>query len=168
MGRFVEVSDFTGDKTLSKAISVNDKIQYYIDKYEPIYLTYLLGCDLYTEFINDLDVDNNPQEQRFMTIFESFCIDDNCGILRSEGFKEMLLCFIYFEYVKDNSFQQTTNGVVQNDYEVSKNVPVSHSNAYDIYNQGINTYQTIQQYICDNSNDYEGFNGQMKQKNSWL
>lgn len=167
MSRFVQIVDFTGEKTIAQSIATDPKLQAYIDKYEPIYLTNLLGCELYDLFIADLDAQDLPQSQRFIDIFDPFCKDDSCGIVRSEGIKEMLLCFIYFEYAKDNNFQQSTNGTVSSQMEVSKVIPLSHTNGYDMFNNGIDTYCSIQ-WLMLKSTEYPEFNGQYKKKISWL
>ena len=51
---FLQPSDFIGIVSLSSNEFSDIQIQLYIDRYEPIYLTDLLGCEFYDEFIADL------------------------------------------------------------------------------------------------------------------
>ena len=50
MGLFVTINDFTGKFALSTGMYANTNIQSYIDRYEDIYLTELLGVKLYSRF----------------------------------------------------------------------------------------------------------------------
>jgi len=149
---FLQPSDFIGLVAQGKNEFTTPAIQAYIDEYEVDYLTALLGCDMYTEFIADLDTapliepSSIPVSPKFTAIFNAFCIDDDgtCDNDQriSKGFKEMLKYFIFWEYAK----------------------------LYKNYNLGIKTYKNIQWYICDNPEDYDydNYNGIRKDYSTWL
>ena len=56
---FLQPSDFTGVIEQGTNEFTEPKIQFYIDKFEIRYLTYLLGASLYDEFVADLDTAPN-------------------------------------------------------------------------------------------------------------
>ena len=101
MARFVTSSEFNNKFELSVGMYSDDKIQAYIDRYEESYLVQLLGVELYNLFIADLDVSNVPQASRFVKIFNPFNEQVAFSLMMSKGIKDMLMGFIYFEYLKD-------------------------------------------------------------------
>lgn len=156
--------DFVNKYELSVGMYSDNKLDAYIQKYEERYLVHLLGSKLYQDFIDDLDA-NVPKSPNFKKIFDPFNIDlDSLGsgilygnrngiylgsnsILESEGILEMLKGFIYFEYSKDLMNQQTPYGNVKQRSENSVVVDSPHSLIYSRYNEAIQTYRAIQQYI---------------------
>jgi hypothetical protein len=155
MGLLIVKSDFVGKFELAK--SINDKIDSYIAKYEENYLRDLLGSELFTLFKNDV-IDNEPQSEEYLTIFNPINININDVEVRSEGLKDMLLGFIYFDYERDNRYKTSNIGQ-------TKNNPDSGSNEFDLfhlnsrYNDSIKTYQNIQYYICANKSIYPTYKG---------
>lgn len=168
MGLFVQNTDFIGYKSIAQDKYTTERLNYYIDKFEKRYLVDLLGCDLYDLFIADLDIDNLPTSPIYQTIFNEICIDDDCDIHRSAGIPEMLTCFIYWEFVKDQNFSNTVTGFVEASHELGEGANLYKTNVTEIYNDAVESYYTIQWYICENENDYLEFNGQRKGKTSWL
>ena len=72
-------------------------------------------------------------------------------MLISEGIKEMLKGFIYFEYAKDLSNQMTPYGNVKPTAENSEVVSTLFSMMYTRYNEAINSYRSIQRYLRFNN-----------------
>jgi hypothetical protein len=164
---FVSISDFTGKYTLSKGMYDNAKLQDYIDRYEPRYLKELLGVELYNLFIADLN-GGILQSPNYVKIYEPLSEDYALylyswqtyntvhTIIDSEGIKEMLKGFIYFEYLKDQWNQATPYGMVTQkaeNSEVSNNVV---SMMYTRYNEAVRTFLAIQEYIGQNINAATG------------
>jgi hypothetical protein len=159
----VSISDFTGKYALSKGIYDNAKLQDYIDRYEPRYLRELLGVTLYNEFMNDL-VGGVPQSPNFVKIYEPLSEDYSMyfyswqtfnsvnTIIDSEGIKEMLKGFIYFEYAKDLYNQMTPYGLVKPVAENSEVTSTLFSLMYNRYNEAVRTFTAIQEYIIVNPN----------------
>jgi len=166
MGLFVTISDFTGKFALSTGMYANTNIQSYIDRYEDIYLTELLGVKLYNLFIADL-VSNVPVTAKYTKIFNAFKEELDIRLIISKGMKDMLVGFIYFEYMKDSITQTTPIGVVKQSTENS--TPISaHSPIYLRYNESVKTYRAIQDYIMQNLSTYPLFRGYTKQYAYWL
>ena len=166
MGLFVTINDFTGKFALSTGMYANTNIQSYIDRYEDIYLTELLGVKLYDLFIADL-VSNVPVTAKYTKIFNAFKEELDIRLIISKGMKDMLVGFIYFEYMKDSITQTTPIGVVKQSTENS--TPISaHTPIYLRYNESIKNYRAIQDYIMQNLSTYPLFRGYTKQYAYWL
>ena len=150
---FLTVNDFTGKYQLSTGMYDVTKLQDYIDKYEKRYLIELFGAKLYDEFISDLDIQNVPQSPNFLKIFNPFYENVTLRqLIISEGIKEMLKGFVYFEYSKDLTNQMTPYGNVRPISENSEPVSTLYSMIYTRYNEAIKSYKAIQTYIQINMN----------------
>jgi hypothetical protein len=147
------------------------RVQQYIDKYEKRYLIELLGFDLYELFEADLTLGaGTPIEPRFLKIFDALGIDKAGCVIYSEGFKEMLKGFIYYEYAKDLTNQMTPIGNVLPTGENSEKATTLYSMMFTRYNDACASYKTIQYYICRNSDgfDYSEFSGNQKGFVYWI
>ena len=152
----VNISDFTGKYQLSTGMYDTVKLQDYIDKYEKRYLIELFGANLYTEFESDL-LANVPQSPNFLKVFNPFYENLTYRqLIISEGIKEMLKGFIYFEYSKDLINQMTPYGNVRPISENSEPVSTLYSMIYARYNEAIRSYKAIQTYIQVNFNTVTG------------
>ena len=150
---FLTVNDFTGKYQLSTGMYDVTKLQDYIDKYEKRYLIELFGANLYDEFMSDLDIQNVPQSPNFLKVFNPFYENVTLRqLIISEGIKEMLKGFVYFEYSKDLINQMTPYGNVRPISENSEPVSTLYSMIYARYNEAIKSYKAIQLYIQINMN----------------
>jgi len=146
-------TDFTGEYKVAK--TCYDQLDFYIAKYERMYLIQLLGADFYDAFIADLTVSDPqvPQTVEYLTIFNEFHADESTCVYSSEGIRKMLTQFIYFHYVREGQVENTPNGTVRNNVELGTNASFK-GNIVQAYNEGVNNAHSIQWYICDNSSDY--------------
>jgi hypothetical protein len=150
---FLTPADFTNKYELHTGIYDVAKLQSYIDIYEGRYLRQLFGSVLYTEFISDLDANNEPNSPNFKYIFFPFYEDVTLyQMLDSAGIIEMLKGFIYFEYSKDLLNQMTPYGNVRPKAENSSVVNTLQTMIYARYNEAITTYRAIRNYIFLNFN----------------
>jgi hypothetical protein len=159
----LSVADFTGKYELHTGMYDQNKIQAYIDKYEPRYLRQLLGVDLAADFVADLNNQQIPRSPNFLEIYNPFAYDsgynfylwngiyEGTGQLLSDGIKEMLLGFIYFEYAKDLVNQMTPFGNVKPKSENSDIANTLFSMMYTRYNESITSYRAIQHYVRMNN-----------------
>jgi hypothetical protein len=168
----VQVEDFQeGKYELHTGMYDIPRIQSYIDKYEPRYLRQMLGVDLYNLFEADLSLGGGiPTEPRFTKIFDELTLDLPWRILDSDGMKEMLLGFIYYEYTKDQIVQMTPNGNVRPVGQNSEVAGSLYTQIYTRYNDGVRSYKAVQMYIWKNPEDYDydKFNGVPKGLVTWL
>jgi len=165
---FLTATDFTGFYQLSKGNSYQDAvIDEYITENQEQFLLDLLGCDLYALFIADLDPTSGlPQTQRFIDIFDAFCIDDTIGTgnqRRSKGMKVMLKGFTYFNIARNSDFFNTISGNVKNTFSNSLPVKEIEYGLNERYNVAMGTYNAIQWYICENDSVYPEYNGMNKE-----
>lgn len=154
---FITKDDFFGKYELHVGMYDLPTINDYISIYEQRYLVELLGSELYNQFIADLDNSNVPQSPNFQFIFNPFY--ENIvlhTIIQSEGIKQMLKGFIYFEYLKDKTNQITPNGNVVPMGENSTTTPTTYSMMYARYNEAMRTYRAIQTHIAINLNQATG------------
>ena len=151
-------TDFVGKYQIAKTQYSTDKIDEYIDKYEKLYLLKLLGAELYDLFIADF-WESEPVDPIYTSIFEPFHLDLNNELIISDGIKEMLKGFIYYWIIKDGIQIQTPSGSVKPRGENGTIVGLTQD-TISRFNNSVDTFRSIQTYICDNSSDYSTFNGQ--------
>jgi hypothetical protein len=166
MGEIINSDDFKGRFAIASNTLTQSYNNDYIVYYEKEYLSILLGAELSQIFIDDL-ISGVPQDQRFKDIFDPFKIDEDCHqLLSSDGIKDMLLGFIYFEICRNIDIKRNVAGNVRNVSDNSSNV--GQGTLVNAYNLAQDTFVAIQQYICDNESVYPEFNGQKLEKTSWL
>lgn len=159
----LSVADFINKYELHTGMYDQNKIQAYINKYEPRYLRQLLGVDLAADFVADFNNQQIPNSPNFLEIYNPFAFDsgynfylwngiyEGTGQLLSDGIKEMLLGFIYFEYAKDLVNQMTPFGNVKPKSENSDIANTLFSMMYTRYNESITSYRAIQNYVRMNN-----------------
>ena len=171
MSLYIQIADFKGQDKIAKDKFTESDLQFYIDKFEIRILQELFGADLYTAFAIDFAIDGTkPTDVKFTTIWDAFAIDDDCGMARSEGIKEMLGLLIYWEYLRDQPIKNNIAGNQINQQANSKQALPSETNMYTNYNQSLESYWAIQWYILTNpdSYDYDEYNGQEKKYLSFI
>ena len=162
---FITIADFSASGKYELHTGIYDvaRLQAYIEKYEKRYLVNLLGVKLYEDFIAN---QTNPE---FVFIYDPFEFDYSRCVIISEGMKDMLSGFIYFEYLKDLTNQITPSGNVRPIGENSADVSTLYTMMYNRYNESIRTYKAIQTFICVGKEFvYNDFNGVNKESAYWL
>jgi len=167
------ISDFPkGKYELHTGMYDQARIEDYIERYETRYLVQLFGKALYDEFITDLNAGGGtPTEARFLKLWEPLFIDcpGRHGVIQSEGIKEMLKGFIYYEYVQDLINQMSSIGNVVPVGENSEKATTLYNTMFARYNEAVKSWRTIQYEICfENPSEYHNFSGNQKYFNTWL
>jgi hypothetical protein len=167
MSKIVKPTDFIGKYSISQNSFDVIKLQAFIDKYEKKYLYDLLGVTLgdllYTDIVGVTFLP--PPTVIYATIFNPLNSDTNN--IRSNGIKEMLLGFIYWEYCIQNLIKNTPTGFVVAANEVSNAIDWNSTPIYSNYNESVETYRDIQIYVYNNSIDYPDYKGTHKSINHW-
>ena len=165
MSQVIQTSDFQEQGKFyipfnTQLCGSEEDLQNYIDEYEENILNDLLGCELTTLFLADL-VNGVPQTQIYLDIYNKICIDLDCGQIRTDGMKKMLMGFIFFQYMRDQSNARDLTGINQKSSENSTSVTWRKSGLYTFHNKALKSYNGIQQYICDPDykENYPTFNG---------
>ncbi len=159
------IANFTGIYKLATNNINSTKINELITYYETKLMNELLGRELATEFYADLDVNNQPQTQKFIDIYEPLYFDAVCGKWGSDGLIETLKGLVYFAIVSEQYENNTMDGNVVNGVEVSNR---SNIGAYLKYNSAVENYNVIQYYIKLNATVYPNFYGVVKRTTTWL
>lgn len=169
MPTITKIADYKARYQIAKDTYSKKTLQCYIDEKEPCLIYELLGVELGKLFIADLDPQGVPQTQRFIDIYNSFALDDNCGIHCSIGMKDYLLGLIYFDYARNDN---TYNSQIGNKEAVSENSNVASNFVHDLsqrYNHAIRTGKEIQWYVCVHKpEDYPEYKGKRLQISHWL
>ena len=155
MGLIIVKEDFVGKFDLVK--SINDKIESYIETYEESYLRELLGINLFNLYKADV-ANHLPVTDSYLTITNPLYVEQSGYSIVSNGIKDMLLGFIFFEYVRDNKIKQSMSGSVVNGVDSSNN-DFTQEFLFQRYNESIDIYKNIQLYIELNKSTYTTYNG---------
>jgi hypothetical protein len=158
MGILINTTDFVGKYAIAQ--NSFSKLGQFITDYETNYLYDLLGKTLADAFIATVS-NNLPVGASYLAIYNVIELDLGYRIERNEGMKNMLLGFIYFEFMRKDPIKSTIAGQSLNSIE--NGVPVIDSwGMTSIYNSSVNNYQIIQYYINQNLTDYPNYKGQYK------
>lgn len=158
---YIQPTDFKGKWEIHQGMYSYEKINGYINRYTPIYMTQLLGAELYKRYIADASVSpcfkkiNDPFVEELPMYFND-AFGYNNGLLISDGLKDMMTGFIYFEFMKDEFNQSTIYGEVRQNSEVSNKTNSLTTLIYNRYNEAVRTYNAIQQYIITHLDEYGG------------
>ncbi len=161
MANIVTFSDYVeGSVTLQQDSTTQARLEAIRDEYQDHYIYQLLGAELGTAFLADLDGSGVPQTARFEALYDPFVEDDECeGIQRSLGIKIFIKNIIWFHFARINNVRVTVAG---NASHLSENSEQAYNGKYlaHLFNQSIDTGKAIQWYIHQNSADYPEYNGQ--------
>ena len=165
MGLLIKSTDFVGRYAVAQ--NSYTKLDLYIDKYEPKYLSELLGSVFYLSLKGYIETPPPTPDPLLDKILAPFREELGRKLLISDGLKEMLLGFVWFEYMREFKFKKTMAGITTNQSENSRETSFPENQIYAVYNESIDTYRAIQHYIGGNTIDYTIYNGQEKDYSYW-
>ncbi len=170
MSLFVQISDFgSGEILIATSSTTEVDLQTYIDTAELEILQEMFGLELYDLFIADL-IAGVPQAARFIAVFDAFYDDTDalagwcCGSSRSEGIKKMLMRFIYFEFRREQPFQNTSTGTIASERDNARDAKGPEYGLTKKYNIGVNSYQAIARKMILDGTTYPEYKGISKGK----
>jgi len=162
MGMILRISDFEVGRT-KIALNPEQEIDLgtYIDRVESEYLPKLFGQELYLLFVADWNaLLGVPTATRFVTVYEPFTFQDEKVMIQSEGMKEMLKNIVYYLYIRDIVTRTSTVGLEMVLGENTESVSAIKHDVTSRYNEGVDTFDTIQYYMNrydeDNYPEYFG------------
>lgn len=164
MGLIIDKEDFVGQY----AISQNDysKLPDYITQFETRYIYEFYGKELADLFIANLS-GQVPQDARFTVLFEVGTFEIGGCNYSSIGMLNMMLGFVYYEYMRKDPIKSTVTGQVRNANENSTPV-IDTVGITTRYNDSVNTYKILQAYMIENSTTYPEFAGVKKETALWF
>jgi len=154
MANFTVIADYVNKFEVTTNGLNTAKLTDYITRYEESYLVDLFGVEFYDVWKPDIDGGTPTALNLFL--FDAFNYQDGV-ILKSRGVKDMLLGFIYFEFLKDMKTQQTISGGVKIKGENS--IKAGYTNVQQRYNESIDTYDAIRDYCIIKPSEYPTFLG---------
>lgn len=172
MGVLIYSGNFVGKYSIPQgAFSTLDQ---FITDTEESYLIDLIGATMYADFKANLTPappatsTNTPRPTNagYLNIYNSFNADYGSKIYKSKGLVIMLLGFIFFDFVRQQKYKITTQGIVSQVPDTATEVSVG--NLYTYLNEATESYQAIQTYIESikpelfNTTGLIPFNGQDK------
>lgn len=167
MGILISSADFVGTYAIATDVYTSADLDLMITEKEEDMLVDLLGQELYDLFFADL-IDGVPQTEIYLTIYNKlrftsnlFCMP-NGVIVKSKGMKVMLLSWVYFYFVRKQPVDNAIGGNVSSKSTISDSVN-QFMPLINYYNDSVDTYRAIQQYIIQNKTTYPTFQGVTKQ-----
>lgn len=167
MGILISSSDFVGTYAIATDVYTETDLDLMITEKEEDLLVDLLGQDLYDLFYADL-VNGVPQEDIYLKIYNKLRFESNlyCApngvIVKSKGMKVMLLSWIFFYFVRKQPVDNAIGGNLSSKSTISDGVN-QFMPLINYYNDAVDTYRAIQQYIIQNKTTYPTFQGVEKQ-----
>lgn len=165
---YLTAEDFNGHYDISIDTFSADDLEVYIKKLEPTVLKRLLGVELYSLFVADLDANNVPQTQIYKDIYEAFSLDYKGCIISSNGMLDVLKGFIYYDYMRDSQFTSVITGKVKSEFANSEKAGFIEFGLHERYNLAVQNATAIQWYICQHKDNYPTYNGQEFKQQIWL
>ena len=84
---------------------------------------------------------------RFIIPFKPFNLQNDRVLIQSIGIEEMLKCFVYYLYLRDDVTRSTTVGLER---ILGENSEKANGISHDLtsrYNEGVDAFKTIQYYM---------------------
>ena len=159
----VTIDDYIGEVQLQIDNATTARFNSIRDKHSDDYIYQLLGGELGTLYLADLDANGVPSEARFLAIYNAFVQDASdvslYGLVQSKGIKFYIKNIIWFYFARQNNVRISLGG---NKSSSSQNSTPNADGLYlaRIYNESIDTGKAIQWYINQNSETYPEYNGQ--------
>ena len=160
----VSNTDFTEAYSIATDVFTSAELDAFIELNEKKLLYELFGVELADLFIADLS-NGQPQTQRFIDVFALFYKqfdDTNNEIFISEGIKTMLVKYIYFIYARQQSQNNAIMGNVQSQSTINNPSAMNYATLVLRYNEMIDTFNAIQQFIDENKSVYPEYKGVCK------
>lgn len=134
MANITTVADFIGQNNIPDKDLISENLTWFINKYEPVLFTKLLGSDLYAL------LKASPTDARFVAIIEPYlhpaCVD-----------------YIYWFYLEDQYTQLTSMGASQAKKQNAKTVS-PYPKMVRAWNEMAELNRKLHKYITDNKATY--------------
>lgn len=167
MANICEITDFTGELSLSVDDFTRVKFDSFRDEYQVTAIYNLLGVELGKLFLADLDVSGVPVTAKYLTIYNALAFEENGCNFVSLGIKDYVKRMVYFNFVRNNSVRVTMGGNTGVRAENGTNL-IDGMFVTLAYNKGIRSAHAIQLYVDNNLSEYPEYNGNYINYDSYL
>jgi len=145
MASILTADDFVGEYEIPSGEWIDAKLDIYIAQVEEDMLISLLGYTLYDEFVTAL-AGSPASKWTDLRDGATYSIGDRAFYFK--GILEMLKCFTYFYYVRDNQFENTQVGIaINNTTNSERDTPFTSSILKRMWNRGIDIYNDACSFI---------------------
>lgn len=155
----LKTTDFEGKFAVAKANSTRDVLPEYIEQYEKATLIFLMGLDLATLFIADLN-NGQPTAQRFQDLYNPFFKKDGQQVRESKGIKQLLKSVVYYEYITQTTIVASTQAGVAGQQVDTANMAIADNTfrfAEQKYNEAMETWKNIVWFMRKEQGTYPEF-----------
>lgn len=153
----VATTDFKMNQSLP-IDKVSAVLQQYIDKYEPRILTRVLGYQLYKEFNVGLAEETPAEKWTELRDGAEYTYNDELKYF--DGLKTLIVNYVYFKFVKEQSQFNTGVGIKSIDTENSQNTDASFKQVY-AFNELVDINCQLNEFITakndEVANTYENY-----------
>ena len=154
---------FVGELTIGQAVSefafTND-LQWYIDKYEPVFFRALCGIDLYQQMLFGMTPEpeetDEPPETEEESGGESEPVEPNEWDRLAEVVLPYLTMFVWYKYNIDNHTHPAGLGEVSQRFE-SAEKKSNQVKMVRVWNELIDHFVGLAQWIVDREEEYPDF-----------
>jgi hypothetical protein len=134
MANIATVADFIGQNNIPDKDLISDNLTWFINKYEPVLLTKLLGSDLYSL------LQASPTDARFVAIIEPYL-------------HPAIIDYVYWFYLDDQGTQLTSMGAAQGKKQNAKSVS-PYPKMVRAWNEMVKLNRELEKYISNNAAIY--------------
>ncbi len=150
----ISIADFSaGPLKITRNNNVDNDLQSYIDETEEKFLRCLLGDTLYIQFMAELPT---PTLQKWLDLLNgyNYTVENSDGENETVyfiGIKKMLRLFTWFNFVREQSFQNSIVGQVKGASQASANASMAEISRLikKRYNNGIDLYVECFKFLND-------------------
>lgn len=144
---------FIGEYDLGSNCYDDEVLISFIQQYEKVALDEIMGCELRIDFLNDLDVNGQPQSDRWIDIFQEQVFNDGCRVCFI-GIKDMLVRYVYVKYMTRREARPTNGGTRRTDSENSSVSPYIYATLASIHNEYADNANILKQHLRQNKDVY--------------
>ena len=167
MATLINTNDFINQYAIAGGTFTDGTLLEFINAIEVEMLYKLFGKTMADLFIADSS-GGAPADPLYVALYDAIQLSNYSGGSYynqryfedySSGMVEMLKAFVYTVYNQRANVSATIDG--NKNLTTSVSTIVSGFNHYyaNIYNKGVANYKVIQQYICENIEDYPDYDG---------
>lgn len=154
----VQTTDFTLNQSLPIDV-IGNQLQVYINKYEPKILSKVLGYQLYKEFKAAIDA-GAPIDAKWTNLRDGAEYTYNSIPEYFDGVKVIVVNYIYFKFIKENSQHASGVGIKRVNSENSENADPSYKMQL-AYNEMVDVNELLYEFItaknAEVTDTYEDF-----------
>lgn len=161
--QFLTPQDFILKYKLSLAFNDGeDLINEYITLYEKPTMYKLFGIDLCNTIYQEFE-----DEQIYQILAEPIVFEHCDKTYTTNGFKDVLLSFVYFNFVRNQINTSTSIGLMAPKVEAGMPANDKNTNAFVYYNEAVRQANNLGLYVKQNKDTYPTYKGEYFET-TWL